>query len=166
MSCSCIVYIYAMYILLDHALCTLYDSKKCCISICLEGTEDDVVWEDLVQPPGSTGDADNTADDDNDEVDFSYENDLYKQIPNPYTEEEYQRLWASDVTAVTVTLVALTAWMMQGVAEKWLTVLNHSNGPFQDQHLFKKDDLIMSNVGSCQLLPYQINPVQNKHSLP
>ena len=68
-------------------------------------------------------------------------------------------------TAVTATLVALTTWMMQGVAEKWLTVLNHSNGPFQDQHLFKKDDLIMFNVGSCQLLPYQINPVQNKHYL-
>ena len=41
----------------------------------------------------STGSADNTADD---EIDFSYENDLYRQIPNPYTEEEYQCLWASD----------------------------------------------------------------------
>ena len=33
-----------------------------------------------------------TADD---EVDFSNENDLYWQIPNPYT-EEYQPLWALD----------------------------------------------------------------------
>ena len=53
-------------------------------------------WEHLVQPRGSTGGADDTADDDDDEIDFSYENDLYRQIPNPYTEEEYQRLWASD----------------------------------------------------------------------
>ena len=58
--------------------------------------EDDVVWEHLVQPQGSTGGADDTADDDDDEIDFSYENDLYRQIPNPYREEEYQRLWASD----------------------------------------------------------------------
>ena len=71
MSYSCIVYIYAVYLLLDHALCTLYDR-------------------------GSTGGADDTADDDDDEIDFSYENDLYRQIPNPFTEEEYQRLWASD----------------------------------------------------------------------
>ena len=96
MTYSCIVYIFAVYLLLGHAFCTLYETK----------------------------------------------------------------------TAVTVTLAALTTWMMQGVAEKWFTVLNHSNGPFQDQHLFKKDDLIMSNVGSCHLSPYQINPVQNIYSLP
>ena len=70
--------------------------KKCCISNNMDGTEDDALWEHLVQSrQTSTDDADNAADDD-EEVDFSAENDMYRQIPDPYTEEEYQRLWASD----------------------------------------------------------------------
>ena len=70
--------------------------KKCCISNNMDGTEDDALWEHLVQSrQTSTDDADNAADDD-EEVDFSAENDMYRQIPDLYTEEEYQRLWASD----------------------------------------------------------------------
>ena len=44
------------------------------------------------------------------------------------------------------------------------TSLNHSKGPFQNRHLFKKDDLIMSQVevGPGQFIPYRINPVKQK----
>ena len=45
---------------------------------------------------------------------------------------------------------------------KWFSFLNHSRDPFQDRHLFKKDDHIMSLVGLGQLVPYQVNSALNR----
>ena len=71
--------------------------KKCCISNSMDGTEDNIVWEHLVQPRQTTGDAnDDTIDDDNKKEDLSEENTRYRQIPQPYMDEEYQRMWTSD----------------------------------------------------------------------
>ena len=71
--------------------------KKCCISNSMDGTEDNIVWEHLVQPRQTTGDAnDDTIDDDNKKEDLSEENSRYRQIPQPYMDEEYQRMWMSD----------------------------------------------------------------------
>ena len=68
--------------------------RKCCILNSMGGTEDDVVWEHLVQPRETIVDAND--DDDDKEVDFSEKNTMYRQIPQPYTDEEYQRMWTSD----------------------------------------------------------------------
>lgn len=34
--------------------------------------------------------------DDDDDIDFSEENTMYRQIPQPYTDDKYQRMWMSD----------------------------------------------------------------------
>ena len=66
--------------------------KECCISNSIDGTEDVIVWEHFVQPRETTGNANH----DTDKVDFREENAMYHQIPQPYNDEEYQRMWISE----------------------------------------------------------------------
>ena len=68
--------------------------KKCCIANSMDGTENNMVWGHLVHPRETTGEANDN--DDEDEADFSEENTMYHQIPQPYTDDEYHRMWTSD----------------------------------------------------------------------
>ena len=72
MSYSCIVYIYAVYSLLDHALCTLYDSPEYRLAAPTTQPTTMTTRSTSAMKTTCTG-----------------------RSPNPYTEEN-QRLWASD----------------------------------------------------------------------
>ena len=60
----------------------------------MDGTEDDVVWEDYVKPRESASVADDG--DGDDEVDYSEENALYCKVPNPYSDAEYHQMFCSE----------------------------------------------------------------------
>ena len=47
----------------------------------------------------------------------------------------------------------------------WLNFINHANGPFQDHTSFQERWPYNVLSWLLSLLPYQFNPVQNKHSL-
>ena len=71
---------------LDPAI-IVHAFKKCCISNRMDGTEDDVLWEDFVHRPDSNDDSDN---------DDESEEDYYEATPNTLTDEEFAKLFESD----------------------------------------------------------------------
>ena len=71
---------------LDPAI-IVHAFKKCCISNRMDGTEDDVLWEDFVHRPDSNDDSDN---------DDEAEEDYYEAFPNTLTDAEFAKLFESD----------------------------------------------------------------------
>ncbi|MCU7901214.1 MAG: hypothetical protein KZQ66_03680, partial [Candidatus Thiodiazotropha sp. (ex Lucinoma aequizonata)] len=59
--------------------------KKCCISNSMDGTEDDVIWQDFVQRRTS-------GDEDDDSQDVTAEEEFYEATPNTMTDNEFAQL--------------------------------------------------------------------------
>ena len=85
----------------------------------MESTENEVVWEHLIQPRETTGDAnDDTDDEDKEEIDFIEENTMYRQISQPYMDEEYQHMWMLDEESDTeFDGFSNMTWTMRGVVK-------------------------------------------------
>ncbi|MCU7881477.1 MAG: hypothetical protein KZQ60_13760 [Candidatus Thiodiazotropha sp. (ex Lucinoma aequizonata)] len=62
--------------------------KKCCISNSMDGTEDDVIWQDFVQRRTS-------GDEDDDSQDVTAEEEFYEATPNTMTDNEFAQLFDS-----------------------------------------------------------------------
>ena len=67
--------------------------KKCCISNKMDGTKDDAMWADFVKQHST---AEDTEDNDYDEIDFAEENNHYHEIPALHTDQEYREMFKTD----------------------------------------------------------------------